>query len=493
MTTSESKTVVPVILSGGSGTRLWPLSREFLPKQLLSLMSERSTLLQDTVQRVRGVPGCVSPVMVCNEAHRFLVAEQLQALGVESARILLEPTGRNTAPAVALAAHAVIEQYGPQAVMLVLPADHVLRDVPAFERAVQRALPAAHQGHLVTFGVVPTAPETGYGYIRRGDTGATAGLGSGVLSGVRPGAEDPAPIAQFTEKPALAEAEAFIRSGEYLWNSGMFLFTAQSYLTALQDHAPQIDTIVGEAFEARQTDGLFIRVSETQFARCPSVSIDYAVMEHANNGMVVALDAGWSDVGSWSSLWAALQPDEVGNVLRGDVLTHDTHESLVLAQSRLVATVGLDRCVVVETPDAVLVAGQEYVQQVKHVVDTLRERGRSESALHREVHRPWGSYDGLDRGEGYQVKRLRIKPGGAISLQRHHQRAEHWVVVAGEALITRDQETFTLRANESTYIPVGAIHRIENRGVTALEIIEVQTGGYLGEDDIERFEDQYGR
>ncbi len=470
--------IVPVILSGGSGTRLWPLSREQLPKQLLALVGKDRTMLQDTVVRVRDIPAIQSPIVVCNEEHRFLIADQLADSGVADARILLEPIGRNTAPAVALAAEVLLSQAESteDPLLLVLPADHVIADATAFRAAVTVAAPFATAGKLVTFGVVPTAPETGYGYIRHGELRAGA-----------------APIEEFIEKPDRTRAASFLRAGDYLWNSGMFLFSARTYLRELQRQAPTIAGSVAAACSNVRRDGQFIRVDRAAFEACPSDSIDYAIMEGAEAGMVVPLNAGWSDVGSWSSLHEAMVPDGNGNALRGDVLAQDTTNSLVIAESRLVAAIGLKSHVVVETKDAVLVVPSDRVQEVKSLVGRIREAGRSEHVSHREVHRPWGTYDSVEAGPGYQVKRLSVKPGGAMSLQRHRHRAEHWVVVAGIARITRDDEVFELRANESTYIPVGAKHRIENPGSETLHIIEVQTGDYLGEDDIERFEDRYGR
>jgi mannose-1-phosphate guanylyltransferase/mannose-6-phosphate isomerase len=381
-------------------------------------------------------------------------------------------------PAAALAANVVIDISADDedALMLVLPADHTLADVAAFHAAIDIALPLAEQGGLIAFGVLPNAPETGYGYIRHD-----------VLS------NGSARIKQFVEKPDRERAESFLRAGDYLWNSGMFLFSARTFLREVGKHAPDISAVVSNAYSARRTDGGFIRVDRRVFETCRSDSIDYAIMERSERGMVVPLAAGWSDVGSWSSLHQAMAPDSNGNVLRGDVLAEDTSDSLIIAENRLVATVGLRGHVVVETKDAVLVIPSDRVQDVKRLVGRIRESGRSEHSLHREVHRPWGTYDSVESGPGYQVKRLSVKPGGAMSLQRHRHRAEHWVVVAGRARITRDDEIFELTVNQSTYIPVGSKHRIENPGDQTLHIIEVQTGGYLGEDDIERFEDRYGR
>jgi mannose-1-phosphate guanylyltransferase/mannose-6-phosphate isomerase len=466
--------LIPVVLSGGAGARLWPLSRELYPKQLLPLVSAQ-TMLQETVQRLSGL-GVAAPIVVCNEAHRFLVAEQLRVIGTPAQAIVLEPVGRNTAPAIALAAHAALAAAGRDVVLLVLPADHVIRDTSALHAAVRTAALLAQAGHLVTFGVVPHAPETGFGYIRRGPA---------VGGGWR--------IAQFTEKPARERAQEFLASGEYFWNSGMFVFSARRFLAELERHAPDIAAACAQAFRGARADLDFTRVDAEAFAACRSESVDYAVMEKTADAVVVALEAGWSDVGSWDSLHHASEPDSDGNVIRGDVLADDTKNCYLHAQSRLVATVGLRDCVVVETKDAVLVAARNRVQHVKTLVTRLKDSGRREHALHREVFRPWGSYDSLDQGDRFQVKRLVVHPGGVLSLQLHHHRAEHWIVVSGTAHITRGEEVFDLEENQSTYIPVGMRHRIENRGTVPLHIIEVQSGGYLGEDDIVRFEDQYGR
>jgi mannose-1-phosphate guanylyltransferase/mannose-6-phosphate isomerase len=473
--------LVPVILSGGSGTRLWPLSRELYPKQFLPLVNER-TMMQETALRVAGLPGLAAPIVVCNEQHRFMVAEQLRLVGVTPQSILLEPIGRNTAPAVGLAAMAALAPVGQapggddDPLLLVLPADHVIRDVPAFQRAVVAALPAAREGKLVTFGIVPTQAETGYGYIRSGD-------GPGPVL----------PVAAFVEKPDAERAAAFVASGDYLWNSGMFLFSARRYLEELARLAPEIRGACERAFGGAQRDLDFTRLSAEAFAACPSDSIDYAVMEKTAAAAVMPLEAGWSDVGSWASLQDALPGDGARNVTHGDVLAIDTEHCLLYSSSRLVATVGLKDHVVVETKDAVLVAPRDRVQDVKLLVTRLKEEGRSEPGLHREVFRPWGSYDSVDAGDRFQVKRLSVKPGACMSLQMHHHRAEHWIVVSGTARITRNDETFLLGENESTYIPMGATHRIENPGKVPLHIIEVQSGSYLGEDDIVRYEDRYGR
>jgi mannose-1-phosphate guanylyltransferase/mannose-6-phosphate isomerase len=472
---SATSTLIPVVLSGGAGTRLWPLSRELYPKQLLPLIGMH-TMLQDTLRRLDGL-AVAAPVVVCNEAHRFLVAEQLRAIDCRAQAIVLEPAGRNTAPAIALAAHAALASGNAEALLLVLPADHVIRDVPAFHRAVRAAEVAAQAGHLATFGVVPRAPETGYGYIRRG-----AELQEGSWR-----------IARFVEKPERAKAEEFLASGDYYWNSGMFLFGARRYLEELRRHAPDIAAACAQAYASAQRDLDFTRVDAAQFSACRAESIDYAVMEKTADAVVVPLDAQWSDVGSWSALHEACEKDGDGNVIHGDVLAEQTHNSYLYAESRLVAVVGLHDHVVIETKDAVLVAPRDRVQEVKALVSRIKQSGRKEHALHREVFRPWGSYDSLDNGERFQVKRLTIRPGGVLSLQMHHHRAEHWVVVSGTARITRGEEVFLLEENQSTYIAVGVRHRIENPGKVPLHIIEVQSGGYLGEDDIVRFEDQYGR
>lgn len=467
--------LLPVILSGGAGTRLWPLSRELYPKQLLNLVGER-TMLQDTVARLAGLDAG-QPLVVCNEAHRFLVAEQLRRLGVKPRSILLEPFGRNTAPAIALAAIAALASPGQtEPVLLVLPADHVIRDAEAFRAAVRLALPAAQAGRLIAFGIVARTPETGYGYIRRG-------AADGAVHR----------IAQFVEKPTAERAREFVASGEYLWNSGMFLFQARRYLEELAKFAPDIAQAAQAAMAAARPDLDFTRVDPAAFASCRSDSIDYAVMEKTSEAVVVPLDAGWSDVGSWSALHEAGPVDAHDNVLHGDVLAEDSSGCYLYSGSRLVTAVGLKDHVVVETKDAILVAPKSRVQDVRQLVSKLKAEGRYEHSLHREVFRPWGSYDSIDNGDRFQVKRLMVKPGAVLSLQLHHHRAEHWIVVSGTARITRGDEEFLLEENQSTYIPIGVKHRIENPGKIPLHIIEVQSGTYLGEDDIVRFEDRYGR
>jgi len=432
-------------------------------------------MLQDTALRLAGIAGARAPIVVCNEAHRFTVAEQLHALDLEPSAILLEPAGRNTAPAVALAALKA-QELDADATMVVAPADHVIRDARAFQLAADVAAELAQSGKLVTFGVVAHSPETGYGYIRRG-----AGQGPAY------------PVAQFIEKPPLDVAQQFVASGDYFWNSGMFVFKASRYLRELAAFAPDILEAATAAYRAAKVDLDFVRIDKAAFDACRSESIDYAVMEKTQDAVVLPLDAGWSDVGSWSSLFDALPSDEDGNVLQGDVLVHDTRDCFVHSTSRLVTAVGMDDHIIVETKDAVLVAPKERVQDVKELVAKLKKAGRSEYAWHREVYRPWGSYDSIDDGDRFQVKRLSLKPGGILSLQMHHHRAEHWIVVQGTARVTCGDKTFLLSENESTYVPIGAAHRIENPGKVPLHIVEVRSGTYLGEDDIVRYEDAYGR
>ena len=466
----------PVILSGGSGSRLWPLSRQNLPKQFLALVGEHS-LYQETLLRASRLPGAQAPVTVCSEDHRFMVGEQLQGIGLRSGGILLEPMARNTAPAIALAAlHLVMAT--PEAIMLVLPADHLIEDEAAFRDAVGRAMSLAEAGWLVTFGIQPDSPETGYGYIARG-----AALGEGGFE-----------VARFVEKPDLATAEAYLADGGYAWNSGMFLFKAQRYLDELAAHAPDMLAAVRQAHAAARGDLDFIRIDADAFAASPSDSIDYAVMEKTRRAAVVPVSCGWSDIGSWSSLWAVAERDANGNRTEGDVIAVDTRDSLVRAsERRLIATLGVEDLVIIDTPDATLVARKDRVQDVKAIVDRLKQAGRSEHLFHRKVYRPWGSYDSIDMGERFQVKHIVVKPGAALSLQKHHHRAEHWVVVSGTAEVTCDDKVFELHANQSTYIPLGSVHRLRNTGEKPVELIEVQSGGYLGEDDIVRLDDVYGR
>ena len=461
----------PVLLSGGSGTRLWPLSREAYPKQFLALAGD-DTMLQATWQRVAGLADA-APIVVAGEDHRFLVAEQLRQIGAPTPAILLEPIGRNTAPAIAAAALQALRD-GEDPLLLVLPSDHVVRDADAFRAAVRAAMPAAEQGALVTFGIMPDAPETGFGYIE-------AERGEGVQR-----------VLRFVEKPDAVTAQTYLDAGGYYWNSGMFLLRASRYLEELRKFRADIVGGVQAAFDAAQRDGDFIRLDKAAFAACPADSIDYAVMEKTDAAMVLPVDIGWNDVGSWSALWEVSEQDGDGNAHHGDVISIDSRNSYAYAR-RMVALVGVDDLVVVETDDAVLVARKDRVQQVKDVVARLKAEQRTQAALHREVHRPWGSYDSIDMAEGFQVKRIKVKPGARLSLQSHTRRAEHWIVVRGTARVTRDNDVFELFANQSTYIPIGAKHRLENPGTEMLELIEVQSGDYLGEDDIVRYEDVYGR
>lgn len=466
--------LIPVILSGGVGSRLWPLSREGRPKQFLPLADELS-MLQATSQRLANLE-VAPPVIVCNEEHRFLVAEQMREIGVKPEAIILEPAGRNTAPAIALAALHIAKTH-PGAQMLVLPADHFIKHSQAFAEAVIAALPAAEEGRLVTFGVVPNQPETGYGYIRCGDV---------LLPGITE-------LAEFVEKPNAETAAAYVADGHYVWNSGMFLLRADAYLDALGQYAPAIDQACRQAMDVEHADLDFIRPDQQAFLACPSDSIDYAVMEHTNVGAVVSLDCGWSDIGAWSALWEVGDADADGNVAEGDTLLQDTRNSYVRSETRLVTTTGVDNLVIVETADAVMVASRDKVQDVKAIVTALKASGRSEATLHQRVFRPWGSYESLVVSDRFQVKRIVVSPGAQLSLQMHHHRAEHWIVVHGTAEVTRGEEVFTLCEDQSTYIPLGMKHRLANPGRIALELIEVQTGSYLGEDDIVRFEDVYGR
>nr|MDP2190826.1 mannose-1-phosphate guanylyltransferase/mannose-6-phosphate isomerase [Rhodoferax sp.] len=490
--------IQPVVLSGGSGSRLWPLSREKYPKQLLPLIGADS-LLQATVRRVEGIAGAelAPPMVVCNEDYRFVIAEQLRLIG-KPGTIVLEPTGRNTAPALTLASLSAIKT-GADPVLLVMPADHVILDLAAFQRVVSQGAVLAAGGAVVTFGITPDAPETGYGYIQ-----------SGAAYTAPSDQSSPSParlIARFVEKPDLTTAQAYLDAGSYLWNSGLFMVRASVWLAAMGVCRPDILAACQSAWDQGSVDGEFVRVGKEAFAGCPSDSIDYAVMERIAAGaagsdpgtgslppgVVIALTAGWSDVGAWDALWQVLPKDDCGNVSQGDVLLQDCHNTLVLSERRLVACVGVSDLVVVETADAVLVVHKDWTQDVKKIVDTLKKQGRAESSVHRKVFRPWGSYDGVDAGERFQVKRIVVKPGGILSLQMHHHRAEHWIVVSGTAKVTRGDSTFLLSENESTFIPLGTTHRLENPGHVALEMIEVQSGSYLGEDDIVRFEDVYGR
>ncbi|MCU1000484.1 MULTISPECIES: mannose-1-phosphate guanylyltransferase/mannose-6-phosphate isomerase [Stenotrophomonas] len=463
--------IQPVILSGGSGTRLWPLSREAYPKQFLPLAGEL-TMLQATWKRVAPIASR-GPLVIANEEHRFVAAEQLQQVGAEPAAIILEPVGRNTAPAIAVAALEATRD-GADTLLLVLPSDHVITNEAAFRSSVQAAAAAAEAGKLVTFGIVPTGPETGYGYIKAAD-------GQGLRA-----------VERFVEKPDLDTATGYVSSGQYYWNSGMFLFKASRYLQELERFQPAMLAGSRQAWQQARRDADFTRLDKDAFTAVPSDSIDYAVMEKTADAVVIPLDAGWNDVGSWTALRDVSQQDGDGNAHQGDVIAIDCRNTYAYAQ-RLVALVGLDDVIVVETDDAVLVGKADRMQDVKTVVAQLKAEGRSEATWHRKVYRPWGAYDSIDNGERFQVKRITVKPGGTLSLQMHHHRAEHWIVVSGTAEVTRGDEVILLSENQSTYIPLGVTHRLRNPGKLPLELIEVQSGSYLGEDDIVRFEDTYGR
>lgn len=475
---AATKKITPIILSGGSGSRLWPISRRDRPKQFLPLDGKNS-LLQDTIDRYRDKAVYNPPLVIASQEHRFLVAEQLRDRVGGEAALILEPVGRNTAPAIAVAALELCAQGQQDALMLVAPADHVIRNNQALQAAVQEATVYAQQGRFVTFGIVPDQPETGYGYIQ---TGAAA---------------EPGPTAKhmlgFVEKPDLATATAYLESGDYYWNSGMFLFQAQRYLEALAEHRADIHQACVDAHQALSRDLDFLRLDEQQFAACPDESIDYAVMEHISDGIVVPLDADWSDIGSWRALAELRAVDGDGNAQQGDVALIDSTDCFVQAEHRLVTGIGLNNLVIVETPDALLIASKERSQDVKKLVELLKNQDRDEAHTHHRVYRPWGWYESISAGDRYQVKRIGVHPGGKLSLQMHHHRAEHWVVVKGTAKVTRGEQEIILSEDQSTYIPLGEKHRLENPGKTPLEIIEVQSGGYLGEDDIVRFEDVYGR
>lgn len=465
--------IIPVILAGGSGSRLWPLSRKHYPKQLLKLFGDR-TMLQQTLMRLEGLPELGDPIVVCNEEHRFMVAEQLQEMGQSEAAILLEPLARNTAPALALAA-VKSQTMADDPTLLVLAADHVIDDIPLFHSAIAAAVEAAGHNQLVTFGVEPTRPETGYGYVktRPGEGGV------GYL-----------PVEEFAEKPDLPTAEAYLAHGGYYWNSGMFVFRAPVFLSEMEKHSPDVLRAAGNAYERARADLDFIRIDCDAFAKAPNISIDYALMETSDKVVCVPFQAGWSDVGSWQSFWELSDRDAKGNSFVGDSIDVDSRDTLVFSQDKLVATIGVNNLLVINTPDAVLVADKGSAQQVKAVIAEIEKRGRSEHLQHREVYRPWGCYDSVDEGTRYQVKRIRVKPGAQLSMQMHYHRAEHWVVVKGTAKLEKDGETLFLSENESTFIPVGTRHRLSNPGKIPLELIEVRSGPYLGEDDIQRFEGQ---
>lgn len=466
---------LPVIMAGGSGTRLWPLSRQLNPKQFLPLVDPDLTMLQATIQRLDGLEHA-TPRLICNENHRFLAAEQLRQLGLEEANIILEPVGRNTAPAIALAALQVLsEQTDP--IMLVLAADHLIQDVNAFHQSIAKALVLAESGKLVTFAITPTHPETGYGYLQMGVPAGEGGF----------------EVSRFVEKPDLATAQDYLAQGSYFWNSGMFMFRASRYIEELEHFQPTIVSVCREALAKGAQDMHFTRVDSAIFSSSPDDSIDYAVMEKTSDAVMVPLNAGWSDIGSWSAIWDSGEKNEQGNLFKGDVLSENTSGSYVHATHRLVTTVGVENLIIVETKDAVLVAHKDHVQDVKKIVDQLKGCKRHEHTNHREVYRPWGVYDSIDNGERYQVKRITVKPGEKLSVQMHHHRAEHWIVVSGTARVTNGEKTYLVTENQSTYIPIGQIHALENPGMIPLELIEVQSGSYLGEDDIVRFEDIYGR
>jgi mannose-1-phosphate guanylyltransferase/mannose-6-phosphate isomerase len=466
----------PVILSGGVGSRLWPLSRSLFPKQLLALAGD-SSLIQDTARRTSGA-AFAKPLIVCNVEHRFLIAEQMRAAGQSPEAIVLEPMGRNTAPAAAVAALMLAEK-DPDAILLLMPADHVVRDLDAFRQAVDSAAAAAAQGFLVTFGIAPQGPETGYGYIQRG-----APLSENAQTFA---------VRRFVEKPDAATAGRYIEAGDYYWNSGMFAFRASSFIAELERLEPEMLASCRAAIRGGKQDLDFFRLEPTAFEACKSISIDYAVMEHTQKATIVPVEMGWSDIGSWEALWDTSDKDSDGNALKGDVLHHATRNSYLRSEGPLVAAVGVEDLVVVATKDAVLVSRKDASQDVKKIVEQLEQSGRELHVTHRKVFRPWGAYEGLDIGENFQVKRITVNPGAKLSLQMHHKRAEHWVVVSGIAQVTCDDKVFLLRENESTFIPLGSKHRLENIGAEPLHLIEVQSGTYLGEDDIVRFEDSYGR
>ncbi|ECG6090866.1 mannose-1-phosphate guanyltransferase [Salmonella enterica subsp. enterica serovar Blukwa] len=475
-----AETLIPVIMAGGTGSRLWPLSRELYPKQFLCLQNNLS-MLQSTISRLDGIKHA-SPIVICNEKHRFIVADQLLQMNQLTNNIILEPVGRNTAPAVALAALVAKNNSSKEdPLLLILAADHVFTNENEFRITVSKAIPFADRGKLVTFGIVPSKAESGYGYIRRGNK---LQLEDDIIA---------FDVEKFVEKPSIETAQAYVASGDYYWNSGMFLFRAGRYLEELKKYRPDILIACEKSISDLNIDLNFVRINEDDFYSCPDVSIDYAVMEHTADAVVMPMDAGWSDVGSWSSLWEISAHTPEGNVHHGDVISHKTENSYVYAESGLVTTVGVKDLVVVQTKDAVLIADRHAVQDVKKVVEKIKADGRHEHHMHREVYRPWGKYDSIDAGERYQVKRITVKPGEGLSVQMHHHRAEHWVVVAGTARVTINGEVKLLGENESIYIPLGATHCLENPGKIPLDLIEVRSGSYLEEDDVVRFRDRYGR
>jgi mannose-1-phosphate guanylyltransferase/mannose-6-phosphate isomerase len=467
--------IIPVILSGGSGTRLWPLSRKEYPKQYLPLVGD-NTILQETILRLEGLDNLADPIIICNADHRFLVAEQCQQIDIKNPTILLEPIGRNTAPAIAAAALQSLKQTD-DAVLLVLSADHVIQDIGVFHQAINIASNQAQAGKLATFGIVPTDANTGYGYIKSSKDGV-----NGIYK-----------VEKFVEKPNLKTAQTYLEQGNYLWNSGMFMFKANTLVDELTTHSPDIVKSVGNAIDNATQDLDFIRLDKQAFESSPSDSIDYALMEKSNNVVVVPLDAQWNDIGAWSALHNIGIKDKNNNVIKGDVIIQDTTNTYINADHHMVATIGVDNLIIVDTPDATFIATQDKAQEVKSIVESLQASGRCESTAHRKVYRPWGWYDSIESGEYFQVKRLHVKPYAKLSLQMHHQRAEHWVVVSGTATVTNGEQTFELNKGESTYIPLSITHALANNTSKPLEIIEVQSGAYLGEDDIIRFEDIYGR
>ncbi len=468
-------------MAGGTGSRLWPLSRTLSPKQFMTVENDNS-MLQTTLKRLNGLD-CKPPIIITNEDHRFIVAEQMRLMDGQTGTIILEPVGRNTAPAAALAAFTAIDR-DQESLLMVMAADHIIGDVQSFQATMAQAEKVARQGKLVTFGIPPERAETGYGYIRaKGfDSDKTAFEAASAFE-----------IAEFIEKPDIETAEKYLESGAYFWNSGMFMFQAKKYLEELEKFRPDIFTACKNAMRQTSKDMDFLRIDKHIFTACPTDSIDYAVMEKTKQGYVIPLNVPWNDIGSWSALWDIAAKDQENNVLKGDVLIENTSDSYIQSTDKLVAVVGLDNVVVVNTKDAVLVSTKNEVQKVKNIVEKLKSEGRSEHLIHREVYRPWGKYDSIDMGERYQVKRITVKPGAKLSIQMHHHRAEHWVIVSGTAKVLKGDTTLLLSENESVYIPLGTTHSLENPGKIPLELIEVQSGPYLGEDDIIRFEDQYGR